>query len=195
MHDKMTDLQIRFVPRSDISLELDQKIDEIDRLAFHSDSNEDNNDPSDAGDYEIRWQDIRWGPLEWMVLGYVDEELVTTLGLVHREILVGGKPLWVVGVGGVATLPVWQKCGFSTRLLQAAETFMRENLPADFGLLICGEERIAFYGRVGWQHVADDLFFIQDGKRYPIVHIPVMILPLSKTDWTSGEIDLCGSPW
>lgn len=191
----MIDLQIRFLAQADIAPELDRKIDEIDRLAFHSSSTDGDNDTNDAGKFEIRWQDIRWGPLEWMALGYVDDELVTILGLLRREILVGGEPLWVIGVGGVATHPAWQKRGLSTQLLQASETFMREKLPASFGLLICGEERLSFYERAGWKHVANQLFFTQDGRRYPLVDIPVMILPLSQHDWPPGEIDLCGSPW
>jgi GNAT superfamily N-acetyltransferase len=191
----MTNLEIRFLRQAEISPELQNEIDAVDHLAFHFESNEDDNDTNDAGKFEIRWQDIRWGPLEWMALGYVGDELVTILGLLRREILVGGEPLWVVGVGGVATHPAWQKRGLSTRLLQASETFMREKLSAPFGLLVCGEDRLAFYKRVGWKHVADKLFFLQDGRRYPLVDIPVMILPLSERDWLPGEIDLCGSPW
>lgn len=191
----MTDLQIRFVRQADIAPKLQNQIDEVDRLAFHSDSNEGDNDTSDPGKFEIRWQDIRWGPLEWMALGYLDDELVTILGLLRREILVGTEKLWVVGVGGVATHPARQRRGLSTRLLQASETFMREKLTASFGLLICGQNRLLFYEHVGWRHVADELFFMQDGKRYPIRDVPVMILPLSQFNWPSGEIDLCGSPW
>ena len=191
----MTDLQIHFIRQADIPPTLQKEIDEVDHLAFHSGVSEDADDTSDTGKFEIRWQDIRWGPSEWMALGYSDEVLVTILGLLRREILVGTAKLWVVGVGGVATHPAWQKRGLSTRLLQASEAFMREKLPASFALLICGEGRLSFYERVGWRHVADDLFFMQDGKRYPIWDIPVMILPLSQLNWPAGEIDLCGSPW
>jgi hypothetical protein len=71
---------------------------------------------------------------------------------------------------------------------------MREKMNASFGLLVCADERRSFYGRVGWKHVADKLFFTQDNQRH-LMNTSVMILPLTEKNWHAGEIDLCGLPW
>jgi GNAT superfamily N-acetyltransferase len=179
------DFQIKIISDSLISIDVQKNIDELDRLAFAEDR--DHDDPE--------FDSIDWSShIEWMVLGRMDDKLVTLLGLLRREILVGVAPVWVVGVGGVATHPNWQKRGLSSALFQAAEKFMREKMNASFGLLVCAEECRSFYGRVGWKHVADELFFTQNGQRRSM-KASVMILPLTGQAWLPGEIDLCGLPW
>jgi GNAT superfamily N-acetyltransferase len=167
-------------------LEVQEKINELDHLAFA-------HDPSAPADPEF--DSIDWSShIEYMALGRVDGELVTLLGLLRREILVGGKPVWVVGVGGVATHPNWQKRRLSSMLLQAVEKFMREKMDAPFGLLVCADERRSFYGRAGWKQIAEEIYFIQDGQRRSL-ETSVMVLPLTEQVWLPGEVDLCGLPW
>ena len=178
------DLQIEIISTDKTSPELDKQIDQLDHLAF---ADEKHDDPE--------FNSIDWSShIEHMALGRVDKELVTLLGLLKREILVGEKPVWVAGVGGVATHPNWQKRGFSSTLLNVAEKFMREEMEVPFGLLVCADERRSFYGRAGWKLIADKLFFIQNGERRSL-KTSVMILPLSTEAWPSGEIDLRGLPW
>ncbi len=180
----MNTLQIEIISTDNIPAELDKKIDQLDHLAF---ADEQHDDPE--------FNSIDWSShIEYMALGYMDGELVTLLGLLRRELLVGGKPVWVVGIGGVGTHPNWQKRGFASTLLQSAEKFMREKMKASFGLLICADERRSFYGRNGWKHLADEIFFTQDGQRRSL-KTSVMILPLAEQGWFAGEIDLCGLPW
>ncbi len=178
------DLQIEIVSTDQISTELDFQIDELDHLAFADEHHDDS-----------EFNSINWSShMEYMALGRIDSKLVTLLGLLRRGILVGGKPVWVAGVGGVATYPSWQKRGFSSTLLKAAEKFMREKMNAPFGLLVCADERRSFYGRVGWKHITDKLFFTQE-EQCRSLKTSVMILPLADQAWPSGEIDLCGPPW
>ena len=184
--DMMNTLQTEIIHTDNISVELNKLIDQLGHLAFA-------HDPSAPVDPEF--DSIDWSsPIEYMALGYIDGELVTLLGFLRREILVGGKPVWVVGVGGVATHPNWQKRGLSSTLLKAAEKFMREKMNSSFGLLVCADERRTFYGRVGWEHLADEIFFTQASQRRSL-KTSVMILPLADQIWLSGEIDLCGLPW
>ncbi len=180
----MDALNIEIIRTDQISAQLDKKIDELDQLAF---ADENHDDPE--------FNSIDWSVhIEYMALGYLNGELVTLLGLLKREIRVGEIAVWVVGVGGVATHPNWQRRGFSSALLQAAEKFIREQMTAPFGLLICADERRSFYGRAGWQHVADEMSFIQDGQHRSL-KTSVMILPLAEQEWLAGKIDLCGLPW
>lgn len=178
-------LQIEFISTDKIPAGLNQEIDKLDQLAFHS--QKENEDPELAS---IDWS----SHIDTMALGRVEERLVTMLGLLRREILVGGKPVWVVGVSGVATHPDWQKRGFSSSLLQAAEKYMRQKMDAAFGLLVCSDERRAFYERLGWRNVADEFYFVQNGEQRSLKS-SVMILPLAGKNWPSGKIDLCGLPW
>lgn len=178
------DLKIEIILDSLVSADAQKSIDELAQLAF---ADEQHDDPE--------FNSIDWSsPIDYMALGYVDGELVTLACLIRREITVGGKPVWAAGVGGVATHPNRQRRGFASALLQASEKFMREKMSASFGLLVCADERRSFYGRLGWKYVADELFFIQDGKRRSL-KTSVMILPLAGQDWLAGEIDLRGLPW
>jgi GNAT superfamily N-acetyltransferase len=180
------DLIIEIILDSQISLDVQEKINELDHLAFA-------HDPYAPAGPEF--DSIDWSSqIELMVLGRVDGELVTLLGLLRREILVGGNPVWVVGISGVATHPNWQKRGLSSTLLQAAEKEIREKMDVPFGLLVCADERRSFYARVGWKHIADEIFFTQNGHRR-LLETPVMVLPLAEQAWYPGEIDLCGLPW
>jgi len=180
----MNPLQIEFISTDQIPIELDKQIDQLDHLAF---ADENHDDPE--------FNSIDWSsPIETMALGRIDGELVTLLSLLRREILVGGKSVWVAGVGGVGTHPNWQKRGLSSRLLQAAEKFMREKMDVSFGLLFCADERRSFYGRVGWKYIAEEIYFIQDGGRRSL-ETAVMVLPFAEQAWLSGDIDLCGLPW
>jgi GNAT superfamily N-acetyltransferase len=180
----MNNLQIEIVSTDNISAELDKTIGQIAKLAF---ADEQHDDPE--------FNSIDWSAhIEYMALGCMDGEPVTILGLLRRKILVGAKPVWVVGVGGVATHPNWQKRGFASAILQTSEKFMRERMNSAFGLLVCADERRSFYGRNGWKLVADETFYTQDGQRRPL-KTSVMILPLTEQNWLAGEIDLCGLPW
>jgi predicted acetyltransferase len=179
-------LKIEFVSSHLISADVQKNIDDLARAAFAA--NVKNDDPE--------FKSIEWSgsQIETMALGFIDGELVTLLGLLQREILVGEQSLWVVGVGGVATHPNWQKRGLASGLLKAVEAYMCEKMGASFGLLVCAEERRPFYRQAGWQVVADHLFFWQQGQRR-VLKTPVMVLPLADASWPSGEIDLRKSPW
>jgi GNAT superfamily N-acetyltransferase len=180
----MTDLQIRFLPRSEITPGLNSEIEMLDKLAFADDDID--NDPDFAG--------IQWASPDWMALGYLNGELVTQLCLPKREILVGPEKIQIAGVGGMATHPKhWHK-GYGTALLRATESFMRDEMQALFGLLICADETQPFYQLTKWQRVADMLYFTQNDQRRPL-QTCVMILRLTDQPWRAGEIDLCGLPW
>jgi GNAT superfamily N-acetyltransferase len=183
----MTDLNISFLSSIEITPELERQIDNLDRLAF---SGEEHTAESDS---------IAWATHEWMALGCLGDgttpdALATQFCLLKREILVDGQPVWVAGVGGVATRPEWQRRGLASQLLRAAQAFMRDEIRVPFGLLICADERQHFYASCGWQSVAQTLNFTQDGRQRALKTC-VMVLPLADQVWPAGEIDLRGLPW
>lgn len=179
----MTEIKCEIISSELITPEDKKLFDQISDLAFRDDEK----------DPELR--SVEWSPqMDWMGLGRLGEELVTILGLLKREILVGKRTILVYGIGGVATHPNWQKQGFSSALLNKAAQFMLENKEATFGLLICAEERRSFYGLAGWKYVADALFYFQSGNKRKLKSV-VMVLPILEQNWPQGEIDLCGLPW
>jgi GNAT superfamily N-acetyltransferase len=173
-------LQIEFIRSSQVPPAIQKIIDRLDQLAFAGENAE-----KDSNE---------WAASDWMVIGRLDGEIVTQLGLLKREIRVGAVRIPVGGVGGVATLPAWQRRGLSTALMGVAAQFMQVELNVPFGLLVCADETQPFYARLGWKTVATKLWFTGNGKLQSL-QTTVMIMPLSKQEWPEGEIDLCGLPW
>jgi GNAT superfamily N-acetyltransferase len=173
-------LQVEFIRSSQVPPAIQENINRLDQLAFAGE-----NTGAEANE---------WAASDWMVLGRLGGEIVTQLGLLKREIRVGAVSIPVGGVGGVATLPAWQRRGLSSSLMGAAAQFMQVKFNVPFGLLVCADETRPFYAKLGWKKVATELWFTGNGKRQPL-QTTVMILPLSKQEWPVGEIDLCGLPW
>jgi aminoglycoside 2'-N-acetyltransferase I len=135
-----------------------------------------------------------WADDDWEVGVWVGGLLVSRLGIVERTGSVGGHDLRLGGVGGVGTLPDYRERGYARLALLAAESFIREQLRADFGLLVCSGAMVGYYERLGWRTVAGPLVFEQ--PEGPVTFEgAVMMLPAARRDWPAGEIDLRGLPW
>ena len=139
-----------------------------------------------------------WTPNEarpWRFLVWQDDRLVTHVGVLDRTIQVGGRPLHVAGVYAVMTRPADRGRGYASAALERAAAFMRDELPAaEHGLLVCIDERIRFYERLGWRRIEAPVAFEQpDGRR--VNEINTMVLPLRGKAWPSGDVDLRGLPW
>lgn len=138
---------------------------------------------------------LQWATSEWDVLVYMDGNLVSTVGILERTILVGGQSLHVGGISGVATLPEHRKHGYASLAMRRAEAFMRDELHLEYVLLVCGDERVPFYGSLGWQVVEDPMYLDQPDDSKHLFDAVVMILTLAGKPWPKGVIDLCGLPW
>jgi GNAT superfamily N-acetyltransferase len=180
------ELTITIARSVELAPEMNERIDRLDDLAFNSDSDE-------AEEPDL-FNDLEWSSSDVMLLGWLDDELVSQVGILRREILVGGKPLWVGGIGGVATLPDRQGKGYAGKLMRRAETYMRDEMGVPFGLLICGWARIPMYAHLGWELVAGAWRVVYKGGT-ALVPDNIMALRLSDQAWPAGEIDICGKPW
>jgi GNAT superfamily N-acetyltransferase len=176
----MDNLRIEILRYDNLSAADNQSAKEVDHIAFASDP--DHPDPH------------TWSSSDWLVIGRVDGKIVSIVGMLVREALVGDLPVKLGGIGGVATLPDYRSRGLASALLRESTRFLRDVLKVDFGLLVCEEARIPFYGKLGWQAVPGPLVFDQPGGKITW-NEPVMVLPVLKTDWPAGTIDLCGLPW
>jgi GNAT superfamily N-acetyltransferase len=131
---------------------------------------------------------------DWFVMGFVGDVLVSRIGILRRVVTVGDDVVVVGGVSGVTTQPEHRHRGYATMLMKSAQKFMREELPADFGLLICNAMHRAFYERLGWKNVPGPTVYAQPGGTETCKGL-TMTLELGRAAWPAGAIDLCGFPW
>lgn len=175
----MDGIEIIIKPADQMTEQEDQELDELSHLAFSQEHDD---------------EDILWSEVNWYILVKVQEVIRSQLGIIERTGLVNGKPIRLGGIGGVATTPAWQRRGLSSQAMVKAQKYIKDTLRVDFGLLICGDHRVSFYQKFGWQVVEGPLFFDQpDGRRKN--DGVTMILPCSEANWSEGEIDLCGLPF
>lgn len=139
--------------------------------------------------------EIAWAKTDLHVLVVEAEEVISNVEIFERQVTVGGKPVHLGGIGGVATLKAWRRRGLAEAAIKAAQAYLRDPLAVDFGLLICGETMIPYYARFGWKLIARQMWIEQPQGRVLYHDAPTMILPVCQTDWPVGEIDLCGLPW
>ncbi len=170
--------RIDIIPAEETTAAQAHVIAALERVAFPPPSN------------PYTWHNPGWHTLVWL-----EDRLVSYLGLHARTCTVGGRPVRLGGIGGVMTDPAFRKQGYSSLALRAAAAFMRDDIGADFGLLLTGTALIPFYERLGWRPVDGPLTFSQpQGTAFTWDEV-IMILPLRGQAWPAGPIALGGLPW
>lgn len=141
-------------------------------------------------------QAIAWASPEWGILVRDDAgALVGYVGIVVRDAVLDGRAVRVGGIGGVKTHPAARGQGYARAALGRAATFMADELDVAFGVLVCREELLPFYGALDWQPFAGTLLVEQPGGRVPFTFNRPMTLPLREPAPHRGTLDLCGLPW
>ena len=79
--------------------------------------------------------------------------------------------------------------------MKVAQETLRDPLAVEFGLLVCGEKMLPYYGKLGWKQVTAPMWIEEQPKGRVLFPGPIMILPVCRQDWPEGEIDLKGKPW
>ncbi len=131
---------------------------------------------------------------DWFVMGLLAGEVVSRVGILKRVVSAGDEVVVVGGISGVATLPEYRRRGYASALMRNAQEFMREELPTDFGLLICNTRRRQLYERLGWKVVPGPTTYAQPGGSETLSGL-TMVLEYGRARWPAGPIDLCGYPW
>jgi predicted GNAT family N-acyltransferase len=139
--------------------------------------------------------ETKWATSDWHVLVWEGKEIVSHVEIVERTASVGGQPVRLGGIGGVSTLKAWRKRGLAEAALKIAVDTLRDPLKVDFGLLVCGPIMIPYYSKFGWKLIGRPMWIEGQPKGRVIYKEPIMILPVCKSDWPDGELDLCGRPW
>ena len=138
--------------------------------------------------------ELSWRPKDLHFSLYSNGELVSHVGVLKHVLIINGKLITVGGVGGVVTVPKAQKNGFAGRLMRHAAKFFEREWKVDAGLLFCLPNLMSYYEKLGWHGVEGAVVFDQPNGKIAST-LCVMVLPLSKADWASGNIDLQSLPW
>lgn len=138
--------------------------------------------------------DMVWIEVDWKVVVYLGGVLASHVEIVDHTVSVGGQPVRVGGIGGVATLPECRGLGLASKAMSAATDFMRDKLKLEFGLLVCSERRRSFYESMSWQAITEPVYYDQPSGKVKNEGI-TMSLSLSGKPWPTGVVDFCGYPW
>jgi predicted acetyltransferase len=143
---------------------------------------------------EFGWDKMVYDASRWYVIGTHQERLVGQVGILEREISVGGESLRIGGIHGVITEPEYRCRGTATALMGRAVDFITDERHLSFALLTCQPRLGDFYEQLGWKTTAEPCMFQQpDGPRS--CGGLTMIIECGLRSWPPGRIDLCGLPW
>jgi len=135
-----------------------------------------------------------WSNVDWHILGWLDNKLISHIDILERIVLVGGDKIPIAGIGGVVTKLESRGKGIASRLMRDANRFMAHEMDIEFGLLMCDQKRVSFYQELGWELVENTLVYDQPSGE-EIFGDQVMIYPIKGRKFPVGKIDVRGYPW
>jgi aminoglycoside 2'-N-acetyltransferase I len=136
-----------------------------------------------------------WAAPQWGVFVRDDSgALVSYTGVVEREGGHDGEPVSIGGVGGIATHPDRRGKGYAAIGIGRALDFLAVD-EVDFALLVCRDELIPYYERLGWRIFDGELLVSQFGEPEVFTYNRVMVGDVNRAAPRSGTIDLNGPPW
>lgn len=146
-------------------------------------------------DFEV--PPYQWTPAEerpFRVLTWEDGRLVNHVAILPRTVSVGGTPVNVGGISAVMTHPDARGKGYASAAMRRAAEFIRDDMTADFGLLVCLDKRLPLYSRLGWQRIEDPAICAQESGTVTIA-MNSMYLPIRGGTWPEGTVDFSGPPF
>jgi predicted acetyltransferase len=147
----------------------------------------------------VEGHELKWGGSYYHFLGMVSGQIISHVGILPRKIRLGGKVVFTAGVGGVATHPEFQRCGFAAELLTESNRWLdRKNAPTkeifEIAMLFCEPQRVDYYSRFGYQLIHQPLYIRLDHQRARFQDT-CMIRTLHSFTWSKNIVDLRGHPW
>lgn len=136
-----------------------------------------------------------WASPQWSVLLWEEDELVSRVGLVVREITSNGETKTIGGIGGVMTHPDRQGKGYASRAMREAAKLFNEELGVAFALLFCRPHLVEFYKRVQWKPFQGLVFVDQPQGKIEFSVNGAMVLDVKEQAPIHGVLDLNGFPW
>jgi len=91
------------------------------------------------------------GPTDWRVLVRESGQVVSTVEILERQVLVSATELRIVGIAGVMTAAAYQRRGHASAAMRRAAAFLNDERDFAFALLVCWPSRVPFYERLSWR--------------------------------------------
>jgi hypothetical protein len=136
---------------------------------------------------------IQWAVPDFSVRKFEDDQLVCFYNVIKRTIDIDGNAYNAMGVSNVITPAPYRGRRLAFDLIEQTQDKMMRDLSADLGLLLCAEEMIRFYQRLGWEEVNCKLYYNQDDDPIPW---QAKIMLLNRNDLNPPkQILLNGTPW
>lgn len=148
-------------------------------------------------DEETVWEGAsrEWTRPQWGVLVRDDSgTLVSYTGVVQRHGSVNDRRMVIGGIGGVATHPEHRGAGYASIGMGRALDFLAGR-NTNFALVVCRDELVDYYSRLGWKLFEGELLVTQFGEPEIFTFNRVMVGDLTGSAPQSGVIDLQGPPW
>jgi predicted acetyltransferase len=146
-----------------------------------------------GGDELVR--SLAWSEPNWTVVVKEGSSLASFLHIVERVTLFDGKKTSVAGINNVITPPEHRGKGYATDALGEAQYVMFNKLKVEFGLLLCADDLVPYYEKLGWYAVDCPLTFSQpDGKKHTWQAAAMLLAP-NGSQPKPKKIDLQGTPW
>jgi aminoglycoside 2'-N-acetyltransferase I len=138
---------------------------------------------------------FEWTVPQWSVLVWDQEELVSRVGLITREILSNGETKLIGGIGGVMTHPQKQGKGYASHAMREAARILDSEFSVAFALLFCRPHLVKFYGSLGWKPFEGQVFVEQSQGKIEFSANGAMVFDVKETAPVQGILDLNGLPW
>jgi len=136
-----------------------------------------------------------WASPHWSVLVWEQEELVSRVGLLVRDVLQDGRPKRIGGIGGVMTHPSKQGQGLASHAMRAATERFDTELGVDYALLFCRPHLVPFYSRLDWKPFQGEVYVDQPQGKIEFSANGAMLLDGTERAPLAGSLDLNGLPW
>ena len=138
---------------------------------------------------------FEWTVPQWSVLVWDQDELVSRVGLITREILSNGENKFIGGIGGVMTHPQKQGKGYASHAMREAARILDSEFSVAFALLFCRPHLVKFYSGLGWKQFGGQVFVEQSHGKIEFSANGAMVLDGKETAPLQGILDLNGLPW
>ncbi len=136
-----------------------------------------------------------WAAPQWSIFVWDEDELVSRVGLLTREIISNGTTKRIGGVGGVMTHPEQQRKGYASYAMQEATKRFDLELDVAFALLFCRPQLVEFYQRFHWKPFEGRVFVEQPQGKIEFSANGAMVLNVKEQAPINGILDLNGLPW
>jgi GNAT superfamily N-acetyltransferase len=135
----------------------------------------------------------RYAGFDWYLTARAGSKVVSIAGVVERDGAVGGQAARLGLLGGVLTLPAFRGRGLGSEVVGRATQLIEDELGCDFGVLMCGDELVGFYERLGWKHAPNAVEYERFGATR-LVEINTMVYECGNRSLPPGTIELSGLP-